>query len=55
VFVASTGFVPVRPLPGALLLPAAGSVLVALAIVAVQSALVLRRGPATTVALDEAG
>jgi putative ABC transport system permease protein len=55
VFVASTGFVPVRPLPGALLLPAAGSVVVALAIVAASSALVLRRGTEATVALDEAG
>jgi putative ABC transport system permease protein len=55
VFVASTGFVPVRPLPAALLLPAAGSVVVALAIVAVQSALIRQRGTAATAPLEEAG
>jgi putative ABC transport system permease protein len=55
VFAGGAGSVPVRPQTGALVLTAAGAVIVALAIVGTQSALALRRDSASAVAQEEAG
>jgi hypothetical protein len=55
VFAPGIGAVPVHPQVSALLLPAAGAVVVALAIVGVQAALGTRQDAATRLRIQEAG
>ncbi|MGH3274038.1 MAG: hypothetical protein ACRDNZ_06880, partial [Streptosporangiaceae bacterium] len=52
---AAPSFVPVQPRPAALLLPAAGAVVVALAIVGAQNVLAQRRESAASAGQEEAG